>query len=128
MNYTNRVGFTSMVHRPQKSIPRTVAVHRPAQPNLDMAHLDLGIIYSETGHKAEALRELKLAEKINPENVNVHWRLAQLYREMDRKEEAAAEFTKTKALTKAADESVSSRLKTSAPRKTTSSSGSPDVD
>src|SRR5690349_16300318 len=27
MNYTNRVGFTSMVHRPQKSIPRTVAVH-----------------------------------------------------------------------------------------------------
>ena len=97
-------------------------------PNLDMAHLDLGIVYSDTGHKAEALRELKLAEKINPENVNVHWRLAQLYRAMDRKEEAAAEFKKTKALTKAADESVSSRLKTSAPRKTTSSSGSPDVD
>lgn len=39
-----------------------------------------------------------------PGNVNVHWRLAQLYREMGRKEEASAEFEKAKVLTKAADE------------------------
>ena len=50
-----------------------------------MAHLDLGIIYSDAGRQADALRELKLAAKINPGNVNVHWRLAQLYRGMGRK-------------------------------------------
>jgi len=81
------------------------------KPDMDMAHLDLGIIYTDTGRHAEALRELKLAAKINPENVNVHWRLAQLYRGMGRKEEATAEFEKTKVLTKAADESLSSKLK-----------------
>ena len=82
-------------------------------PNTDMAHLDLGIIYSDTGRPVEALRELKLAARINPENVNVHWRLARLYRGIGRKEEAAAEFEKTKTLTQAADESVSSKLKNS---------------
>jgi hypothetical protein len=50
---------------------------------------------------------------MNPGNVNVHWRLAQLYRGMGKKEEAAAEFEKTRTLTKAADESLSSRLKAS---------------
>ena len=81
--------------------------------DMDMAHLDLGIIYTDIGRHAEALSELKLAAKINPENVNVHWRLAQLYRGMGRKEEATAEFEKTKVLTKAADESLSSKLKNS---------------
>ena len=87
------------------------------KPDIDMAHLDLGIIYSDAGRQAEALRELKLAAKINPSNVNVHWRLAQLYRGMGKKEEAAAEFEKTKTLTKAADESLSSRLKASGPER-----------
>jgi tetratricopeptide (TPR) repeat protein len=83
------------------------------KPNMDMAHLDLGIIYSDAGRQTEALRELRLAAKMNPGNVNVHWRLAQLYRGMGKKEEAAAEFEKTRTLTKAADESLSSRLKAS---------------
>jgi len=81
------------------------------KPNLAMAHLDLGIIYADKGQQAEALRELKLAAKIDPQDVAVHWRLAQLYRAMGRKSEAEAEFEKTKTLTKAADESVSSKLK-----------------
>jgi tetratricopeptide (TPR) repeat protein len=80
------------------------------QPDLEMAHLDLGIVYSDTGQQADALRELKLAIRIKPDNVNAHWRLAQLYRSMGRKEEANEEFDKTKTLTKAADESVSSKL------------------
>jgi len=81
------------------------------KPNLAMAHLDLGIIYSDKGRQGDALAELKLAAKINPADVAVHWRLAQLYRAMGRKSEAEAEFEKTKTLTKAADESVSSKLK-----------------
>jgi tetratricopeptide (TPR) repeat protein len=93
--------------------------------NMDMAHLDLGIIYSDAGRQAEALRELRRAAKINPSNVNVHWRLAQLYRGMGKKEEAAAEFEKTKTLTKAADESLASRLKASGSRTPSRLAGSP---
>jgi tetratricopeptide (TPR) repeat protein len=96
------------------------------KPNLDMAHLDLGIIYSDAGRKADALRELKLAAKINPANVNVHWRLAQLYRGMGRKEEAAAEFEKTRTLTRASDESLSSRLKASGSGTASPLAGSPE--
>ena len=79
-------------------------------PDLEMAHLDLGIVYANTGHQADAIRELRLAAKLNPQDVAPHWRLAQLFRTMGRKEEANTEFEKTKTLTKAADESVSSKL------------------
>jgi Flp pilus assembly protein TadD len=75
-----------------------------------MAHLDLGIVYADTGHQADAIRELRLAAELNPQDVAPHWRLAQLYRTMGRKEEAKTEFEKTKTLTKAAEESVSSKL------------------
>ncbi len=80
------------------------------EPGLAMAHLDLGIVYADTGNQDGALRELKLAAKLNPDNVNVHWRLARLYRTMGKKAEANAEFEKTKTLTKAADESVMTKL------------------
>lgn len=79
-------------------------------PGMEMAHLDLGILYANAGHRDEALRELKVAAKLNPNDVNVHWRLARLYQAMGRKEEAKAEFQKTRSLTKAADDSVSSKL------------------
>lgn len=80
------------------------------KPDLEMAHLDLGIVYANTGRHADAIRELKLATKLKPDDVAPHWRLAQLYRTMGRREEANAEFEKTKILTKAADEPVSSKL------------------
>ena len=80
------------------------------QSHTEMAHLDLGIVYADTGHQTEAMRELKLAAKLSPDDVAVHWRLAQLLRAMGRKNEAVAEFEKTKTLTKSADESVSSKI------------------
>jgi tetratricopeptide (TPR) repeat protein len=80
------------------------------KPGLEMAHLDLGIVYADSGRREEAMQELKLAAKLSPDDVAVHWRLAQLYRAMGRKTEAMTEFEKTKTLTKAADESVSSKL------------------
>ena len=79
-------------------------------PDLEMAHLDLGIVYADTGHQSDAIRELRLAARLHPQDVAPHWRLAQLYRTMGRKEEANREFEKTKTLTKAADEPVSSKL------------------
>ncbi|HEV7218656.1 MAG TPA: tetratricopeptide repeat protein [Terriglobales bacterium] len=79
-------------------------------PGMEMAHLDLGILYANAGHQEESLRELKVAAKLSPNDVNVHWRLARLYQAMGRKDEANAEFQKTRNLTKAADDSVSSKL------------------
>ncbi len=79
-------------------------------PKLGLGHLDLGVIYSENGQTGEALRELTLAEKFTPEDVNVHWRLGRLYRTMGRKEEAKAEFDKASKLNKAADDDLYKKI------------------
>src|SRR5205807_7448802 len=64
--------------------------------NTAMAHLDLAIIDSKNREWSDALRELKLAAKLSPDNVNVHWHLAKAYQAMGRSSEASAEFEKTK--------------------------------
>ncbi len=78
-----------------------------AQP---LAHLDLGILLSDAGDNEGALRELTLSEKLNPNDVNVHWRLGRLYRTMGRKDEAKVEFDKASTLNKAADEDLYKKI------------------
>jgi tetratricopeptide (TPR) repeat protein len=85
----------------------------PAQP---LAHLDLGILLSDAGDNEGALRELALAEKLNPNDVNVHWRLGRLYRTMGRKDEAKAEFDKASTLNKAADEDLFKKISNAHPK------------
>jgi tetratricopeptide (TPR) repeat protein len=80
-------------------------------PRLELAHLNLGILYSEAGHQADALREFKIAAKLNPDDVNVHWRLARFYQAAGDKVLAKAEFEKTRSLQKAADETIFTKLK-----------------
>ena len=72
-------------------------------PKIELAHLDIGIIDAADGHIEDALREMKLAEKIAPDDVNVHWRLGRLYRSMGNRQAAAAELEKARTLTQAAD-------------------------
>lgn len=79
-------------------------------PSLPLAHLDLGIVAAESGHNDEALRELTRAERMMPDDVNVHWRLARLYRTMGKKEEAKAEFDKASNLNKQADEALYKKI------------------
>ena len=79
-------------------------------PGLEIAHIDLAALYRDSGHNAEALRELKIAAKLKPNDVNVHWRLARLYQAMGKKDEAKVEFDKTKSLTNATDASVFNQL------------------
>jgi Flp pilus assembly protein TadD len=79
-------------------------------PGLGLAHLDLGILYSESGRNEEALRELTQAAKLTPNEVNVHWRLGRLYRTLGNKEAAKAEFDKASSLNKAEDESLSEKI------------------
>jgi len=81
-----------------------------------LAHLDLGIIYSDEGKDELALRELLLAEQLKPDDVNVHWRLGRLYRTMGKKEEAKVEFDKANKLNKAADEELYKKMSSAHPR------------
>lgn len=79
-------------------------------PKLELAHLDLGILYTDAGRHDDALRELQLAAKLAPGDINIHWRLARLYRAIGKKDEAKAEFDKTRGLQKAADDTVFKKL------------------
>lgn len=81
-----------------------------------LAHLDLGIIYSEAGQNEDALRELLLAEKMMPDDVNVHWRLGRLYRTLGRKQEAKLEFDKASTLNKKADQDLYKKIAEGAAR------------
>jgi tetratricopeptide (TPR) repeat protein len=71
-------------------------------PQLELAHLDAGILYSNAGRKAEALREFKSSEKLSPSDVQVHWRLARFYQSTGNKQEAQIEFEKTRNIDKTA--------------------------
>lgn len=68
-----------------------------------MEHLDLGIVYAEQDRKQDALAQFQAAAKLAPTDVNVHWRMARLYRALGRNAEAKVEFDKANTLNKAAD-------------------------
>jgi tetratricopeptide (TPR) repeat protein len=95
-------------------------------PDTAMGHLDLGIAYADGGSNEKALREFQMAAKIAPGNVNAHWRMARLYRNMGRTDLARSEFERAKGLNHAEDErllKVMSRIPDN--RKTPGSSGTP---
>jgi len=77
---------------------------------MELAHLDLGILNSDAGHREDALREFKEAARLNPGDVNAHWRLARLYQAMGRKDEAKVEFDKTSSLHKAENDTIFEEL------------------
>src|SRR3984885_7926468 len=77
-------------------------------PQMKLAHLDLGILYSDAGRRDDAFRELREAAALSPDDVDVHWRLGRLYQAAGMKDEAKAEFDKTRSLQKAADSPISS--------------------
>lgn len=79
-------------------------------PSIEQAHLDLGILYAGANRPEDALRELKEAETQAPDDVNVHWRLARLYRTMGKADEAKAEFSKANQINKNADDALVNRI------------------
>jgi len=79
-------------------------------PGIELAHLDLGVIDADAGRRDEALRELATAEKLAPNDVNAHWRMARLYRAMGNPQEAKAEFDKAKGLIEAADDALIDKI------------------
>jgi tetratricopeptide (TPR) repeat protein len=79
-------------------------------PSVGLAHLDLGILAANDGRNEDALREFLAAEKLTPNDVNVHWRLGRLYRAMGRKEEAKAELDKASTITRSADQELYKKI------------------
>jgi tetratricopeptide (TPR) repeat protein len=79
-------------------------------PKIELAHVDLGVLYANAGKNDDALLELKTAEKLDPDDQNVHWRLGRFYKSVGKKSEAEAEFQKTRTLQKAADKSIFDKL------------------
>jgi hypothetical protein len=51
-----------------------------------------------------------MAEKLDPNDENVHWRLGRLYQAAGRKDEAKAEFDTTRALQKAVEDTLAKKL------------------
>jgi tetratricopeptide (TPR) repeat protein len=80
------------------------------EPGRELAHLDLGILLADAGHKDDALREMKEAVRLAPDDVNAHWRLGRLYRSMGKKDEAKAELDKASSLTKATDNALIDKM------------------
>lgn len=85
-------------------------------PSLGLAHLDLGILAANDGRNDDALREFLVAEKIMPEDVNVHWRLGRLYRTMGKKEEAKAELDKASSITRSANQELYKKISGGPPK------------
>jgi tetratricopeptide (TPR) repeat protein len=77
---------------------------------LELPHLDRGILDADAGRREDALREFKTAARLNPGDVNAHYRLARLYQAMGRKDEAKVEFDKTNSLHKAENATVFEQL------------------
>ena len=77
----------------------------------ELAHLDLGILYNNAGRRDDALRELKIAEKITPNDEDVHWRLGRLYQSMGKKDAAKAEFEITRNLQKSTEQDLIEKLR-----------------
>jgi tetratricopeptide (TPR) repeat protein len=73
---------------------------------LELAHLDLGILYSDAGRNEDALRELLHAEKLDTGDVAVHWHLARLYKSMGKRDAAKAEYDKAASIHKTTAEDL----------------------
>jgi predicted Zn-dependent protease len=67
-------------------------------PNLWVAHFNLGIVYTEQKRYAQALVALKRAVRLDPERAQAHFRLATAYRAMGRDVDAKAELAEVQRL------------------------------
>jgi tetratricopeptide (TPR) repeat protein len=97
------------LNHPEAALPLILLAIK-INPAMELPHLDLGILDSDAGRRDDALRELKEAARLGPSDVNVHYRLARLYKAMGRTPEANVEFQKTSNLHKAEEATVFEEL------------------
>lgn len=98
------------LNKPDEALPLAEKAVQ-VDPTIAKGHVDLGILYADSGRQEDAVKEFKAAVKLTPNDQDPHWRLARLYQAMGRGDEAKAEFEKTKNLHQAAQESIFNNLK-----------------
>jgi tetratricopeptide (TPR) repeat protein len=85
-------------------------------PNEALVHLDMGIVFSETGQLDDAIRELKEAARLDPTDADAHWRLSRIYRSRGDAHAAQQEVAKTMQLKNAEHEDLYRKLATRPPQ------------
>jgi tetratricopeptide (TPR) repeat protein len=103
--------------KPEEALPLAEKAVQ-IDPSITKGHVDLGILYADSGRQQDAVKEFKEAIRLSPNDQDPHWRLARLYQAMGKQEEARVEFEKTKTLHKAEQESIFSKLKAAQDRGT----------
>ena len=63
-----------------------------------IVHRDLGIIYAHSGRNEDAIREIRMAEQSDPEDLESRARLARLYQLIGKREEVNAELEAARRL------------------------------
>jgi tetratricopeptide (TPR) repeat protein len=78
----------------------------PSNGSEPMVHLDLGLIYANSGRNDDAVRELRMASQLDPEDPEPHIKIAKLYQAVGKRKEAYAELEKAKELSPQIHESL----------------------
>ena len=63
-----------------------------------IVHLDLGIIDGHSGRTDDAIRELRMAEQFDPEDLKFHVQVAKLYESVGKRQEANSELERARRL------------------------------
>ncbi len=70
--------------KPEQALPLAVKAVQ-VDPSIAKAHVDLGILYADSGRQEDAVKEFKAAIKLTPNDQDPHWRLARLYQALGKK-------------------------------------------
>ncbi len=76
------------------------------EPGIRIAHLDLGIVLSDTPQRDRAVRELREAIRLDPSQPDAHYRLARVYKSLGRTADANAEFAAVRQLHEKKEDTV----------------------
>ena len=77
---------------------------------LRLAYVDLGVILTEQKQLQQALEALEHAEKLDPLQPDVHYRLGRLYQAMGKRVEAEKEMAQVKELHEKEEEDLARRM------------------
>ena len=78
--------------------------------DIRIAQMDIGVILTQQKQYPDALAALERAEKLDPEQPEIHYRLGRLYQAMGQTETAQREFAKVQQLHKKAEDDIADKI------------------
>jgi tetratricopeptide (TPR) repeat protein len=83
--------------------------------DIRIVYVDLGVIHTQRKEYKEALAALRRAEKLDPSQPDVHYRLGRLYQAIGKSEVAQQEFAKVRQLHEKDDDDLAHKMSGSPP-------------